>query len=226
MAEFGRVLFMRHPETTYNISRQLSGRLDVDLSEKGEDQARRAADAIVAWEPDRIISSPLKRCHAIADDAAERLGLEVMNDERIIEIDFGDVEGVVKDTLADMGLEFPWEIRDGHSVAAKNAETFEDLIARAKTFVDYVATLPGKTVCVTHGGLTRAVYGAVYQEPVELFWNHVVPNVSSHVFVSNGQRLSLQTAGLTPEELHHRADIGFVPHDSVSADAYVDPYTK
>ncbi len=222
MAEYGRILFMRHPETEYNISRQLSGRLDVELSEKGREQAARAADALVAWKPDRIISSPLKRCHAIADSAASRLGLEVIDDERIIEINFGEVEGIVKDKLPEMGLAFPWEIRDGRSIAAEGAESFEDLIARARTFVDYVATLPGKTACVTHGGFTRALYGAVYDEPVELFWNHVVPNVSSQVFVTNGQRLSLQTAGLTPDELRRRAEAGFVPRDSVSSDCYVE----
>lgn len=221
MAEYGRVLFMRHPETEYNISRQLSGRLDVNLSEKGEDQAKRAARALIAWKPDRIISSPLKRCHAIADVAAEALGLEVIDDERIIEINFGEVEGIVKDTLPEMGLAFPWEIRDGRSIAAPGAESFEDILERARGFVEYVATLPGKTVCVTHGGFTRAVFGAVYHEPVDLFWNHIVPNVSSQVFVSNGDRLSLQTAGLTPEELLARAQAGFVPRDSVSAEACV-----
>ena len=221
MAEYGRVLFMRHPETEYNISRQLSGRLDVNLSEKGVGQAQRAARALVAWKPDRIISSPLKRCHAIADPAAAELGLEVIDDERLIEINFGEVEGIVKDTLPEMGLAFPWEIRDGASVAAPGAESFEDILERARGFVGYVATLPGKTVCVTHGGFTRAVFGAVYHEPVDLFWNHIVPNVSSQVFVSNGERLSLQTAGLTPEELLGRAQAGFVPRDSVSAEACV-----
>jgi len=122
---------MRHPETEYNISRKLSGRLDVNLSEKGVGQAQRAARALVAWKPDRIISSPLKRCHAIADPAAAELGLEVIDDERLIEINFGEVEGVVKDTLPEMGLAFPWEIRDGASVAAPGAESFEDILERS-----------------------------------------------------------------------------------------------
>ena len=219
MAEFGRVLFMRHPQTEFNNTGRLSGRIDVGLSEHGREQACRAAAALVAWRPDRIITSPLARCHAIADAAARELGIEPIEDERVIEIDFGEAEGIVKDHLADMGLAFPWDIVDGHSVAAPRAETFEALIERARGFVDYVATLRGKTVVVTHGGFSRAVFAAVYREPIELFWDRVIPNVSSQVFVSNGARLALQTAGLTPEELRRRADAGYVPHDSVSAAA-------
>ena len=222
MAEFGRVIFMRHPQTEFNNTGKLSGRIDVGLSDYGREQAARAASAIIAWRPDRIITSPLSRCHAIADAAAKELGLTPIEDERIIELDFGEAEGIEKDRLPEMGLRFPWEIVDGHSVAAPRAETFEQLIERAKGFVDHVATLPGKTVCVTHGGFSRAVFAAVYREPVELFWDRVIPNVSSQVFVSNGRRLALQTAGLTPEELHRRADAGYVPHDSVSAAAEVD----
>ncbi len=152
MAEFGRVLFMRHPQTEFNNTGRLSGRIDVGLSEHGREQARRAAAALVAWRPDRIITSPLARCHAIADAVARELGIDAIEDERVIEIDFGEAEGIVKDHLADMGLAFPWDIIDGHSVAAPRAETFEALIERARGFVDYVATLRGKTAVVTHGG--------------------------------------------------------------------------
>lgn len=224
MAEFGRVLFMRHPQTEFNNTGRLSGRIDVGLSEVGREQATRAAAALVAWKPDRIITSPLKRCHAIADAAARELGVEPIEDGRVIEIDFGEAEGIEKGRLADMGLAFPWQIVDGRSVAAPRAESFEDLIERARGFVNYVATLRGKTAVVTHGGFSRAVFAAAYDEPVELFWDRVIPNVSSQVFVSNGRRLALQTAGLTPEELHRRADAGYVPHDSVSAAAEVDEH--
>lgn len=217
MAEYGRVLFMRHPRTVFNDTGLLSGHIDVELSEEGRAQARRAADALAAWQPDRILSSPLSRCRAIADAAASALGQQVIVDERLIELDFGPLEGVPKADLERQGLSFPWDIVDGHSVAAPGAETFEQLIERAAGFVDYVATLRGKTACVTHGGFSRAVFAAVYHEPVEVFWDRVIPNVSSQVFVSNGKRLALQTAGLTPEELHRRADAHFVPRDSVSS---------
>lgn len=217
MAEFGRVTFTRHPETVSNIEKFFSGRLDVSLTERGREQARRAAEAIAAWGPDRIVTSPLTRCRAIADEAARLLGLEAQVDERLVEIEFGAIEGIGIADLPERGYQFPWPVVDGRSVPAPGAESFESLIARARSFVDWVATQPGKTSCVTHGGLTRAIFAAVYDEPVDRFWNHVFVNVSTQVFVSDGSRLSLQSSGLTPEELRARALSGYVPGGDVGA---------
>lgn len=211
MAEVGRVVFMRHPETESNRMQYFSGRRDVALSEAGRAQVHRAARALVTWKPERIVCSPLSRCHAIADEAATQLGLDVIADERLIELEFGPLEGVVTTETARLGLHFPWPVEHGRSTPAPGAESFEDLIARARSFVSWVVQQPGKTACVTHGGFTRAVYAAVYHEPVDTFWNHIVVNVSSQVFVSDGQRLSLQSAGLTPEELQARAEHHYVP---------------
>ena len=222
MKEHGRIILMRHPQTEYNIEARLSGRIDVKLSELGVEQAQRAARAIVAWKPDRIITSPLSRAHAIADVAAEKLGLEIIEDERVIEMDFGSMEGKRVADLPALGYPFPWRVVDGKSLPAPGAESYEDLIERARTFVEYAKGLEGKTVVVTHGGFTRAFMAAVYGIPVELFWDRVVANVSSHVFVSNGERLSLQTSGLAPSELERRAKTGFVPGKSPLADIETD----
>ena len=217
VAEFGRVLLTRHPETVSNVKRFYSGRLDVGLTPEGEAQAKRAAHAIAAWKPERIFTSPLSRCRAVADAAAAELGIEAVVDERLVEIEFGAVEGLAVGKLAEHGFTFPWPLVDGVSQPAEGAESFEELIVRARSFVDWVATLPGKTSCVSHGGLTRAFFAAVYDIPVERFWNRTIVNVSSQVFVSDGKRLSLQSAGLTPEELLARAEAGFVPSGDVGA---------
>ena len=86
MGEYGRVLFMRHPRTVFNDTGLLSGHIDVELSEAGVSQAHRAAVALAAWQPDRILCSPLRRCRAIADEAAAALGQDVIVDERLIEL--------------------------------------------------------------------------------------------------------------------------------------------
>ena len=151
MAEFGRVLITRHPETVSNVEHFFSGRMDVALTDRGRRQAVQAAEAIAAWRPDRILTSPLSRCRAIADDAAARLGIEPVVDDRLVEIEFGAIEGVRLDKIRELGR----------------------------------------------------------------FWNHVIVNVSSMVYVSDGSRLSLQTAGLMPDELKARAELGFVPGGDV-----------
>lgn len=211
-----RVLFMRHPETLGNTRHFFSGRLDVDLTDEGQAQRDHAVRALVAWEPDRVLTSPLKRCRAIADEVAERLGVPLVVDERLVEIDFGVIESKTSAEAAAMGLEFPWPIVNGRSVPCEGGESFEAIIERARGLVEHLVTLEGKTACVTHGGFTRAVFAAVYGEDVDKFWHRVVPNVSSQVFVVKGGRMRLQSCGLSPEELETRATRRFVPSDHVA----------
>lgn len=202
---YGEVLFMRHPETVQNVAVRLSGQVDADLSEKGKAQLERAIKAVLAWEPDRIYCSPLKRTHAIADPVAEKLGCEVITDERINEIAFGQLEGAC---LLDNPEDpiFPWKFdEEGHSLPLLDAESYESVTERAASFVQDIVGLPGKTLCVTHGGLIRGIYAAVYNIPTKLAWNHVVLNVSSHIFLSDGKYLHESASGLTPEEVLRRS---------------------
>lgn len=208
-----RVLFIRHPETLGNTRHFFSGRLDVDLTPEGEAQRDRAIQALVAWEPDRVYTSPLKRCRAIAEPVAEKLGVPLVVDDRLIEIDFGVIESKTSEEAAQMGLAFPWPIVDGRSVPCEGGESYEHIIERARGFIEHAVTLVGKTACVTHGGFTRAIFAAAYGEDVDRFWFRVVPNVSSQVFVSKGGRLRLQSCGISPEELEMRANHHFVPSD-------------
>ena len=83
------LLLVRHGEATANAARQLLGRSDVPLTERGREQ-------VAALRPHlgpvrRVISSPLRR----ALDTAEGLetGRPVEVDPRWIEVDYGVFEG-------------------------------------------------------------------------------------------------------------------------------------
>ena len=75
--ETPRVLLMRHAQTHANAQGFFLGRRDEGVTGLGEEQSRRAVAGLVAWRPDRIICSPLKRCKTmIAEPAARELGIE------------------------------------------------------------------------------------------------------------------------------------------------------
>jgi broad specificity phosphatase PhoE len=208
-----RILVMRHPETVANVEHFLSGRKDVGVTERGESQRRRAVDALVSWAPDLILTSPLSRCRAIAQPVAQALGVECRVDERLVEIEFGTVEGVTMSDMHEMGYVFPWPFStDGISQPAPGAEGFEDLVARAKGLVDDLASMPGRTACITHGGFTRALMAAVYNADVREFWHLSVANVSSQVFSVRSGKLYLEAFGLTPEEVVARMTDTNRPH--------------
>ena len=176
-----RILVMRHPQTTANVGHLLSGTEDVDLTGEGERQMFRAIDALVAWAPDRIWTSPLSRCRAIGEEAAARLGVPCEVHDNLHEIEFGSVQGL---TVA--------EVRD-------------QLVSRGAALLDELRPLEGRTACVTHGGFTRALLGAVFGTPLSTFWNVCLPNVSSQVLTCDGDAFSLAALALAPEEVVRRA---------------------
>jgi broad specificity phosphatase PhoE len=81
------VHLLRHGEV-YNPDRVLYGRLPgFRLSDLGMKQAELAAEFLAERDIGRLVSSPLERAQQTAQPLAERLGLPVEVDERLIEAD-------------------------------------------------------------------------------------------------------------------------------------------
>ena len=95
------LLLVRHGRTDANAQGLLLGRLDPPLSEEGREQAA----ALTAKIPDgaRVIASPLLRTR----QTAEAFGLPVELDERWIELDYGELDGLpLRDVPADLWREW------------------------------------------------------------------------------------------------------------------------
>ena len=93
------LILVRHGRTAANAQGLLQGRLDVELDEIGNAQARALADAV--GPVDRVIASPLIRTR----QTAAAFGVPVETDERWIELDYGELEGT---PVASVALEV-WE---------------------------------------------------------------------------------------------------------------------
>jgi broad specificity phosphatase PhoE len=88
------LVLVRHGRTEANAARKLQGLLDLPLDEVGLAQAAGVAEWI--GKPDRVISSPLIR----ARQTAEAFGVPYEIDDRWLELDYGDLDGV---PLAEVG---------------------------------------------------------------------------------------------------------------------------
>ena len=82
------LIVVRHGRTKANREGRLLGRLDVDLDDEGRRQAAAVAAAI--GPVDRVVSSPLARTR----QTAEAWGTDVEVDDRWIELDYGEFDGV------------------------------------------------------------------------------------------------------------------------------------
>ncbi len=83
------LVLVRHGETSGNAARQLLGRRESPLTDKGRADAAALAGAVGSVS--RLVSSPLGRARESAE--ALRCGVPIEIDERWIEVDYGEIEG-------------------------------------------------------------------------------------------------------------------------------------
>ena len=112
------LVLVRHGRTEANAGRRLQGRLDLPLDDVGLAQA---AD-VASWlgTPDRVISSPLLR----ARQTAEAFGVPYEVDERWVELDYGDLEGVL---ISEVGEDVWAKWRVDPTYRAGGGESMQDM---------------------------------------------------------------------------------------------------
>ena len=110
MAEYTLIL-LRHGNSTWNQENRFTGWVDVDLSDQGRTEAKRAGQLLAesGLKPDLLYTSRLKRAINTANIAlaeAERSWIDVKRDWRLNERHYGDLQGKDKaETLAEYGPE-------------------------------------------------------------------------------------------------------------------------
>ncbi|WP_189160089.1 bifunctional RNase H/acid phosphatase [Lentzea pudingi] len=153
MGEPTRVILLRHGQTRLSVDRRYSGRGDHPLTELGLEQAEKAAarlskvDGIAG-----VISSPLQRAQQTARKLADKLGLEVVTHQGLIETDFGTWEGLTFAEASEQDPEVHRRWLGDTSVKPPNGESFDEVHARVrKARTDIIAKYGGKTlVLVSH----------------------------------------------------------------------------
>jgi 2,3-bisphosphoglycerate-dependent phosphoglycerate mutase len=110
MSEY-TVILLRHGNSTWNQANLFTGWVDVELSDQGRDEAKRAGELLAesGLKPDLLYTSRLKRAintAHIALNAADRSWIDVKRDWRLNERHYGALQGKDKaQTLAEYGAE-------------------------------------------------------------------------------------------------------------------------
>ena len=177
-----RLYIIRHGETPWNTQLRLQGQTDVELNEKGRALAKATAQALRSVPFDIVITSPLARARETAVNVAKDRDIPFLEDARIREISFGEMEGrhVPKEERQDPNSKFYSFFNDPeHYVPAEGGESIIDLCSRAAAFLDDLKQKQAwkdKTILVsTHGAASRALLLAVKKIPLKDFWQGGVP---------------------------------------------------
>lgn len=195
-----RVYVMRHGVTDWNEKKLLQGNSNTSLNEAGREMARKSAEGMKDIKIDYIFSSPLNRAYETARIINEGRGLEIVKDDRLMEVGFGDDEGVAPEERSPGLINF---FKDPPAyVPVKGAESFESLLSRAADFVDNVLVPlsvrePDATVFVSgHGAMNRALMYKFLNRELKDFWEGSwSANCSTSVYEIEGNKFILLEDG-------------------------------
>ena len=95
-----RLVLIRHGVTSWNLARRWQGHAPVPLDERGHQQVQHLANALAKDSMvDAIYCSDLLRCRQTAEPVGQALGLPVILDERLRELDLGVWQGLTRQEM-------------------------------------------------------------------------------------------------------------------------------
>ncbi len=144
------LLVVRHGRTEANASGKLLGRADVELDDVGRAQARAISKVVPAGA--RLVSSPLTRCRQTAEEIAgvDGRGADaVTSDERLVELDYGDLDLT---PLSEVAPDIWDRWRRDADYRPAGGETLNELHHRVTDCLDELAeeAAKGDVVIVSH----------------------------------------------------------------------------
>ena len=215
------IYIIRHGETNLNVRGVLQGRLDEPLNQAGRDLAEITGRNMREIHFDRCISSPLVRAYETAEIVLRESGndIPIEIDERIQEMNFGELEGKKLQTMGEVGMLF---MTDSFRFPGfPGGENFRQLCDRTQDFLkelggswqgsqkmagsmaesaeqawtvnsDVNGEADGPNILVaTHGCALRAMLNFLYEDPTN-FWQENVPyNCCVNIVEADGDGLRL-----------------------------------
>lgn len=156
----GKLYLVRHGESEWNILSKVQGQSNTNLTNKGREQARKAARRLMKEKIDVIFSSDLNRALDTAKIIGEILGLEVNTLEELREIRFGVWEGLTTQEIIDKynNEHIIW-MTEPHKLNLPNAESLIDLQERLLRIVNILFKDNGdkNILIVSHGASIKAL---------------------------------------------------------------------
>jgi broad specificity phosphatase PhoE len=201
----------RHGETAWTVTGQHTGRTDLPLTERGEDNARLLGERLGGLTFAKVFTSPLQRARRTCELAGFGSVAEIDSD--LFEWDYGEYEGRL---TVDILKERPdWQLfRDGcpggesaPQVAARAVRivnrmrtvTGDVLLFSSGHFLRVLATrwigiepIHGKSLMLSTASLSALGYENSISHPAIRFWND-----THHVLASNGQDAARAHASAT-----------------------------
>ncbi len=161
-----RLILIRHPKPLCENG-ICYGRLDLECEPQALSEAVLRLGEVASAS--RVFTSPARR----ARDLAVRLSAEVIVDDRLQELDFGDWEGRRWDDLGREAID-AWH-RGLPESAPPNGETLTAIAARCGSWLESLQPSASPILAVTHAGPIRLMKAILTGEPLLTYFSAAIP---------------------------------------------------
>jgi 2,3-bisphosphoglycerate-dependent phosphoglycerate mutase len=159
------LVIFRHGQSVWNLENKFTGWVDVELSPKGNEEAKAAGEKLKGYTFDLAYASDLKRAQNTLDIALKAAGhkpLTPVYDKALNERMYGDLQGLDKaETAAKYGDEQVKIWRRSYDVPPPKGESLKDTAARVIPYFEKEIVpkiKEGKNVVIAaHGNSLRAL---------------------------------------------------------------------
>ncbi len=161
----GKIVLLRHGESQWNLENRFTGWVDIPLTDKGREEARRAGELCKDIRFDRGFTSVLIRAIEsleIALTAAGQPDVPIEKNQALNERMYGDLQGLNKEeTAKKFGAEQVHIWRRSYDVPPPGGESLKDTAARTLPYFQsriLPLVLAGKNIFVcAHGNSLRSI---------------------------------------------------------------------
>ena len=191
-----RFVLVRHGQTAWNREVRFRGREDLPLDETGVRQAQAAAQTIAQrYRPAALYSSPLTRTRQTAAPISEATGLSVQIEDGLIDIDYGDWQGLAPtEAAARYGPLYETWLQRPQFVSIPHGESLVEVRARIWTTLTTLRNRhPDQTiVLVGHQATNKVLLCTVLGLTEGAFWSIAQDTACINVFSWTGTRFVLE----------------------------------
>ena len=191
----GSIIFLRHGQAKNNTERILAGRTPgVPLTEKGIEQAKKAAEFLEHMKISAIYSSPIERAKHTAEIVGTHNSVDVRIDERLIELDMGKFTGMPYEQIFSSHGNVFMKFYNGElEIAHNGVETFDQVKKRVLGIVDHVLdNHPDENVVlVTHMDPIKAMLSTIVDLTAENLFELIIANASLNIFREYNRKFSV-----------------------------------
>ncbi len=198
-----KIFLIRHGESEANAKGVHQGqRINVGLSKKGKEEARKIAERLKDEKIEAIYSSDLKRAMETAEEIAKFHKLKIIPDKRLREFDSGDFIKIKEDWAKWENYKKKEKERlgiNGWEVKMPGGESAWNHIERTKSFLEDIKNrnYKGNIILVAHGGTNKIFFGIIGHTAIDKIYEHKQANTCLNELEFDGKNWKVHKINCT-----------------------------